>query len=72
MMKETQEGIGLAQERDDTPPRPTYVPAAMALSAMFTVWGVTTHWLVTVAGVGLMTWSLWAWVGEIRRAWRTS
>jgi len=61
-----------AQARDDKPPRPTYVPAAMALSIMFIVWGVTTHWLITAAGVGLMTWSLWAWVGEIRRAWRTS
>ncbi len=61
-----------APARDDKPPRPTYVPAAMALSIMFIVWGVTTHWLISAAGVGLMTWSLWAWVGEIRRTWRTS
>jgi hypothetical protein len=57
---------------DTRPPRPTYVPAAMALSIMFTVWGINTHWLISAAGIGLMTWSLWAWIREIRHSWRSS
>ena len=59
-------------ESTETPPRPTYVPAAMALSIMFTLWGITTHWLMSAAGLGLMTWSLYAWVREVRHAWRKS
>jgi len=58
--------------QEERPPRPTYIPAAMAMSIMFTVWGITTHWLMSVAGIALMTASLWAWVNEIRRAWRES
>ena len=58
--------------QDERPPRPTYVPAAMAMSIMFTVWGITTYWVMSVAGISLMTVSLWTWVNEIRRTWRTS
>jgi len=50
-------------------PRPTYAPAALALAIMFTVWGITTHWTMSVAGLGLMAWALGTWINEIRNEW---
>ncbi len=48
------------------PPRPTYAPAAMALGVMMLMWGITTMWIMSVAGLGVMAWSLWTWMNEIR------
>ncbi|RCS54060.1 hypothetical protein DTL42_02590 [Bremerella cremea] len=48
------------------PPRPTYAPAGMALGIMMLLWGVTTMWIMSIAGLGVMIWSLWTWMNEIR------
>jgi hypothetical protein len=49
-------------------PRPTYAPAAMAMGVMMLLWGVTTMWIMSLAGAGLIVWSLWTWIEEIRKA----
>ncbi|MCA9110844.1 MAG: hypothetical protein KDA52_12900 [Planctomycetaceae bacterium] len=49
-------------------PQPTYAPAAMALGVMMLLWGIVTMWPMSLAGVGLMTWSLWTWMQELRKA----
>jgi len=40
----------------------------MALGIMMVLWGVVTMWIMSAAGAGLMMWSLWTWINEIRRA----
>jgi hypothetical protein len=49
-------------------PRPTYAPAMMALGVAMTFWGVTTMWIVSAVGAGLMACSLWIWIDEIRKS----
>ncbi|PQO40581.1 hypothetical protein DTL21_01235 [Bremerella cremea] len=56
----------VAASVEEAPPRPTYAPAAMALGVMMLLWGVTTMWIMSVAGLGVMIWSLWTWMNEIR------
>ena len=56
----------------EIPPQPTYAPAALAMGVLFTLWGVTTHWFMSAAGIGLIAWSLISWVNDIRRHWRAS
>ncbi len=51
-------------------PRPTYAPPAAALAIVLTLWGVTTSWVVSAAGLGLLVWALREWIGEIRDEWR--
>ena len=51
----------------ETAPRPTYAPAAMAMGVMMLLWGIVTHWIMSLAGASLMIWSLWTWVNEIRK-----
>ena len=48
------------------PPQPTYAPAAMALGVMMLLWGLVTMWVMSAAGAGVMAWSLWSWINEIR------
>lgn len=52
--------------QEAAPPRPTYAPAGMALGIMMLLWGVTTMWIMSIAGLGVMIWSLWTWMNEIR------
>lgn len=51
---------------EEAAPRPTYAPATMALGVMMLLWGVTTMWIMSVAGLGVMICSLWIWMNEIR------
>jgi hypothetical protein len=53
----------------EAPPRPTYAPATMALSIMFTIWGILTHWTMSLAGVGLLIFALGMWINEVRHEW---
>lgn len=52
---------------DRGPPRPTYAPAAMAMGVMMLLWGIVTMWVMSLAGAGLIIWSLWTWINEIRK-----
>ncbi len=52
-------------------PRPTHAPPAVALAIVLTLWGVTTTWIVSAAGLGLLVWALAIWIGDIREQWRS-
>ncbi|WP_425399288.1 hypothetical protein [Aeoliella sp.] len=54
----------------ELPPDPTYVPVAMALGIAMLVWGILTHWVMSLAGAGLFVWALWSWMSEICHQWR--
>lgn len=58
-----------ASTHEPPAPQPTYAPAAMALGIMMLLWGITTMWIMSVAGLGVMTWALWMWMGDIRLDW---
>ena len=51
-------------------PAPTSAPAGIALGVAMGLWGIVTHWLMTVAGAALFVVSLWCWIAEIRLDWR--
>ncbi len=48
---------------------PTYAPAAMALGVMMLLWGVTTMWIMSLAGASVIAWALCIWINEIRKQW---
>jgi hypothetical protein len=48
---------------EQTIPRPTYAPAAMALGVAFVFFGLVTSFLFCAAGVVLMALSLKSWIG---------
>ena len=47
-------------------PRPTYVPAAMALGLTFFFWGFVTSPVVLIMGLLVITFALASWVREMR------
>ncbi len=58
-----------AKTHEAPTPQPTYAPAAMAVGIMMLLWGITTMWIMSVAGLGVMSWSLWMWINDIRLDW---
>jgi hypothetical protein len=48
---------------EQTIPRPTYAPAAMALGVAFVFFGLVTSFLFCAAGAVLMALSLKSWIG---------
>jgi hypothetical protein len=48
---------------EQTIPRPTYAPAAMALGVAFVFFGLVTSFLFCAAGLVLMALSLKSWIG---------
>lgn len=59
-----------SSDRNEIAPDPTYVPAAVAMAITLMVWGILTHWVMSLAGVSLLTWALWKWMNEICNQWR--
>ena len=55
----------------EPPPKPTYVPAAMAMGIMMAFWGILTHWTMSLGGSLLVVWALWTWMNEIHQAWKS-
>ena len=55
---------------EEMPPPPTYVPAAMAMAVTLSVWGILTHWSMSIVGVGLFVWALYQWMCEVCAVWR--
>lgn len=47
-------------------PRPTYAPATMALGVMMLLWGLTTMWIMSVTGLGVMIWAMTMWISEMQ------
>jgi hypothetical protein len=38
----------------------------MAMGVMMLMWGILTHWFLSLVGASLMAWSLYTWMQEIR------
>lgn len=51
-------------------PRPTYAPVAMSMGVMFLVWGIMTHWTMSVGGGLLIGWALSSWLGQVCYDWK--
>ena len=49
-----------------TLPRPTYMPAALALGIVLLVWGVVTTFWISGVGLILSALALAGWIGELR------
>ena len=47
-------------------PRPTYAPATMALGVMMLLWGLTTMWIMSVTGLGVIIWAMSMWISEMQ------
>lgn len=65
--------------RADKIPRPTYAPVAMAMGIAMSTWGlmalslnINAMWFMSIAGVGLSTWALKSWIGEIVLQWESN
>ncbi|TWU28076.1 hypothetical protein [Bythopirellula polymerisocia] len=63
-------------ELSDQVPRPTYAPIALAMGIAMSTWGlmalslnINAMWFMSIAGVGLSTWAIRSWIGEIVRQW---
>ena len=61
------EPVSTEGEPSEQGPRPTYAPAAMAMGVMMLLWGIVTMGIMSLAGAGLIAWSLWSWINEIRK-----
>ncbi|MCH9652703.1 MAG: hypothetical protein K0U86_00340 [Planctomycetes bacterium] len=48
---------------------PTYSPAALAMGITFMLWGILTHWSMSLIGVAVIVGALWSWMNEIRSSW---
>jgi hypothetical protein len=57
------------EQVEESAPRPTYAPAAMAMGIMLLFWGLVTHWFASLTGLALMTYALGKWIQEVRHGW---
>lgn len=48
---------------------PTYAPAALAMGITFMLWGILTHWSMSLIGVAVIVGALWSWMNDIRNSW---
>lgn len=51
---------------------PTYSPAALAMGITFLLWGILTHWSMSLIGSAVIVGALWSWMNEIRNSWSES
>ncbi len=51
---------------------PTYSPAALAMGITFLLWGILTHWSMSLIGAAVIVGALWSWMNEIRNSWSES
>ena len=61
------DGEGEATSAAEEIPKPTYVPAALAMGIMMLLWGILTSWLMSLAGALLMIWAIQAWIRELHQ-----
>ncbi|MCA9101778.1 MAG: hypothetical protein R3C10_11170 [Pirellulales bacterium] len=54
---------------EQSPPEPSYAPAAMAMGIAMTAWGILTHWTISLIGAALVVWALWTWMTEVCHTW---
>ena len=46
-------------------PKPTYTPFLLAISLLFLGWGLLSTWIITVAGVIGMGFSIYGWIKDL-------
>ena len=51
--------------RPERLPRPTWVPAALAVGIVFLLWGIATTWVISAVGFVISTLSLGQWIREM-------
>ena len=66
-------------ESSDQVPRPTYAPVALAMGIAMSTWGlmalslnINAIWFMSLAGIGLSTWAIKSWIGEIVQQWEVN
>jgi len=57
---------GWTRVPDEKIPKPTFWPAALALGAVLTLWGLVTSFIVATVGLLLLILSISGWLEEMR------
>lgn len=47
-------------------PKPTYMPATLALGVTVLFWGLVTTYLLSLVGLALIITAMFFWIGDIR------
>jgi hypothetical protein len=47
-------------------PKPTYWPFFFALGLTFLLWGIVTHWIISITGFVVMVYALVCWINILR------
>ncbi len=58
-----------APEETEQEIEPTYAPAALAMGITFMLWGILTHWSMSLIGIAVIVGALWSWMHEIHSSW---
>jgi len=57
---------GWAKPMPETLPRPTAWPITLALGVTLLAFGIVTHWIISVAGLGVFLVACGGWFGDLR------
>ncbi|QDT98718.1 hypothetical protein [Gimesia aquarii] len=68
-LQESPEQENLEQELTEQEIEPTYAPAALAMGITFMLWGILTHWSMSLIGAAVIVGAIWSWMNEIRNSW---
>jgi hypothetical protein len=58
--------VGWHEPLPATLPRPTAMPAIVALGASFIAWGVVTSWIISGVGLVMFSMGIAGWIWEMR------
>lgn len=70
-MSETSTEVERTQLAVEPLPQPSCAPIAMSLGVMMLAWGILSHWLMSLFGIGVIAGSLWMWMNQVCQLWRT-
>lgn len=68
-VQESPELDNTEQETPEQEIEPTYAPAALAMGITFMLWGILTHWSMSLIGAAVIVGAIWSWMNEIRNSW---
>jgi hypothetical protein len=57
---------GWAKPQPEKLPKPTVWPATLALGVTLLSFGIVTHWIMSIAGLGLFILGAGGWLGDLR------
>lgn len=69
-MSETTAEVERTQLAVEPLPRPSFAPIAMSLGVLMLVWGILTHWSMSLFGIGVIVGSLFMWMDQVCQQWR--